>query len=112
MLSAAGIGPRNHWCGSIRAVGEWQRGDACFDIAYWRQKSGAFRYWSGTVFVMRLWFVLAFGLFFWFAGALSGLTDNRRGGVVLLWALFVAAELFALWLPPVVRRQAERAKIA
>ena len=83
-----------------------------FDIAYWRRQGGAFRYWSGTVFVMRMWFVLAFGLFFWFFGFVAGLNDDRRGAVILLWVLFVAADLFALWLPIAVRRKVEREKIA
>ena len=77
------------------------------DIAYWRQRGGAFRYWSATVFVMRLWFVIAAGIVLFVAAALTELDWKGRTAVVLLWALLLAADLFALWLPVAVRRKAE-----
>lgn len=77
------------------------------DIGYWRQRGGAFRYWSATVFVMRLWFVVAAGIFLFVAAAVTELDWAGRTAVVLLWALLLAADLFALWLPVAIRRREE-----
>ena len=77
------------------------------DIGYWRQRGGAFRYWSAIVFVLRLWFVIVAGTFLAVAAAVTGLDWGGRTMVVLLWGLLLAAELFALWMPVAVRRKEE-----
>jgi len=75
-----------------------------FDIAGWRRRGGDFIYWSGVTFASRLWFVLAFGFFAWMLGEFLAL--ERTGAVVLLWALFLGADLFTLWLPAALHRKA------
>ncbi|MEO6066256.1 MAG: hypothetical protein ABIP49_10815 [Lysobacterales bacterium] len=78
------------------------------DIGYWRKRGGAFRYWSASVFVMRLMFVMAVGGLLFAFGAITGVLGGGRGTVVLVWALLVAADLFAFWMPIALRRKAER----
>lgn len=80
------------------------------DIADWRGRGGAFRFWSATVFVMRLWFVIAAGIALLAIAATSGVDYRSRTAVVLAWALLLAADLFALWVPIAVRRKADRVR--
>lgn len=77
------------------------------DIAFWRARGGPFHYWAGISFLFRMFFCLSFGLFVAFFGWMmaQGLDAPRRTAFIV-WLVFLGADLFATWIPVLLRRKA------
>lgn len=83
--------------------------DLAGDIGFWLKRGGKFQYWAGVAFLFRLWFCLAIGLFVAFFGwLLTQGMEAQRQAAVIVWLVFLGADLFATWLPVWLRNKAVR----
>jgi hypothetical protein len=77
------------------------------DIGFWLRRGGRFHYWAGVAFLFRLWFCLAVGLFVAFFGwMLTQGMEAKRQAAVIVWLVFLGADLFATWVPVWLRNKA------